>query len=134
MDEKNRGYLLGAAEYMTKPIDRSRPWRECVKGVCPGHPSGRVLVVEDEEITRKTIRDMLEHQGWDVSEAENGRAGLACLDQVCPDVILLDLMMPDMDGFEFTTELRKNEVWRSIPVVVVTAKDLTLEDRLMLNR
>jgi CheY-like chemotaxis protein len=133
VDEKNRGYLLGAAEYMTKPIDRSR-LKGVLKRVCPGHPSGRVLVVEDEEITRKTIRDMLEHQGWDVSEAENGRAGLACLDQVCPDVILLDLMMPDMDGFEFTTELRKNEVWRSIPVVVVTAKDLTLEDRLILNR
>jgi PAS domain S-box-containing protein len=132
VDEKNRGYLLGAAEYMTKPIDRSR-LEGVLKRVCPGQPSGRVLVVEDEEITRKTIRDMLEHQGWQVSEAENGRAGLACLDQVRPDVILLDLMMPDMDGFQFTTELRKNEAWKSIPVVVVTAKDLTMEDRLILN-
>jgi CheY-like chemotaxis protein len=132
VDEKNRGYLLGAAEYMTKPIDRSR-LEGVLKRVCPGQPSGRVLVVEDEEITRKTIREMLEHQGWQVSEAENGRAGLACLDQVRPDVILLDLMMPDMDGFQFTTELRKNEAWKSIPVVVVTAKDLTMEDRLILN-
>jgi CheY-like chemotaxis protein len=91
------------------------------------------LVVEDDIDTREMLRRLLEKEGWAVSEAENGRVALEHVAKTPPGLILLDLMMPDMDGFQFTTELRNHEAWRSIPIVVVTAKDLTVEDRLRLN-
>ena len=72
-------------------------------------------------------------QEWTVAEANNGRVALERIAEDQPDLILLDLMMPEMDGFEFITELRREEKWRSIPVVVVTAKDVTNEERLRLN-
>jgi signal transduction histidine kinase/DNA-binding response OmpR family regulator len=132
VDDKGKGYALGAAEYMVKPIDRDRlaavlrPYRSA------SHPF-RVLVVEDEAVTREMLRRALEKEGWDVIEAEHGRAALELVAEARPGLILLDLMMPEMDGFEFVAELRQNEAWRVIPVVVVTAKDLTAQDRLRLN-
>jgi CheY-like chemotaxis protein len=68
-----------------------------------------------------------------VIEAENGRVTLERMAGTCPDLIFLDLVMSEMDGFEFVAELHKNKEWQTIPVVVVTAKDLTDEDRLHLN-
>ena len=76
---------------------------------------------------------VLEKHGWTAREADNGRAGLTCLQESAPDVIVLDLMMPEMDGFEVIEQLRSRAEWRDIPVVVVTAKDLTEEDRRRLN-
>ena len=84
----------------------------------------------------KKIRELiraLEKAGWTVSEAENGREALEVMSQAEPQLILLDLMMPVMDGFEFVLELRKNESCREIPVIVLTAKDLTEDDRRRLN-
>jgi CheY-like chemotaxis protein len=92
-----------------------------------------VLLVEDQADSRGLIRHMLEQEGWVVAEAENGRAALAKLADNCPELIVLDLMMPEMDGFSFLEALRQRAPWRSIPVVVVTAKDLTAEDRQRLN-
>jgi CheY-like chemotaxis protein len=68
-----------------------------------------------------------------VSEAENGRAALVCMERERPSLILLDLMMPEMDGFEFADPVRQHPEWRSIPIVVLTAKDLTAEERRRLN-
>jgi len=132
VDDKNMGYALGASEYMTKPVDRERLVAILQKYRSDSLPC-RVLVVEDEAMTREMLRRMLEKEGWAVSEAENGRAALERVAENPPGLILLDLMMPEMDGFQFMDELRKNKAWRSIPVVVVTAKDLTAEDRLRLN-
>jgi CheY-like chemotaxis protein len=132
VDEKNLGYTLGAAEYLTKPIDRERLASVLQKYRCTLPPCP-VLVVEDDAATRDLLRRMLEREGWAVSEAENGRVGLARVAECRPELILLDLMMPEMDGFAFVMEIRKTEAWRSIPVVVVTAKDLTDEDRLRLH-
>jgi CheY-like chemotaxis protein len=72
-------------------------------------------------------------QGWVVTEAENGQIGLERMADNQPTLILLDLMMPQMDGFAFVNELQQHESWRSIPVVVLTAKDITPEDRQRLN-
>ena len=117
---------------MTKPIDR-----EQLVAVLDRHgqtPSpGLVLVVEDEAATRELLRRVLEADGWTVSEAENGRVALERVAEQRPDLILLDLMMPEMDGFDFMDELRRREGWGTVPVVVVTANDLTTEDRLRLN-
>jgi CheY-like chemotaxis protein len=90
-------------------------------------------VVEDDATTREMMKQLLERAGWTVCEAHNGRAGLEQVELQTPHLILLDLMMPEMDGFQFVTQLRQRETWRSIPVIVVTAKDLTPEDRFRLN-
>jgi len=131
VDDKNIGYALGAAEYLTKPIGR-KPLADAVarfRADCPQCPHCRVLVVEDDETTLEMNRRTLEKLGLGVVEARNGKEALAVLEREQPCLILLDLMMPVMDGFQFAAELRKHESWRSIPVIVVTAKELTREDR-----
>jgi CheY-like chemotaxis protein len=132
VDDKNMGYALGVADYLTKPVDRDRlvAILQKYRGEDPSRP---VLVVEDDATTREMLRRMLEREGWVVTEAKNGRFALECVAEQRPALILLDLMMPEMDGFQFTEALRKLEAWRSIPIVVVTAKDLTAEDRVRLN-
>jgi CheY-like chemotaxis protein len=92
-----------------------------------------VLVVEDDADTRDMLRRMLTREGWAVTEATNGRVALERVAESQPELILLDLMMPEMDGFAFIEALRQQDAWRSIPVVVVTAKDLTPEDHRRLN-
>jgi PAS domain S-box-containing protein len=130
--DKDMGFLLGASEFLTKPIDRDR-LGSLIKRYRPAVGACEVLVVEDDEPTRQVIRRTLAKQGWTVAEAENGRAALDQVRRLPPSLILLDLMMPEMDGFEFLSELRKNEKWDSIPVVVLTAKDLTPPERAMLS-
>ena len=127
VDEKNRGYSLGAADYLLKPVDRAR-LRTLLLRLC-GSPGGRVLVVDDSDIDRRQIGCAIEQDGWDVIEAENGRVALEALAAACPRAIILDLMMPEMSGFEFLNQFRRHPEWRNIPVVVVTARDLTAEDR-----
>jgi len=132
IDEKRFGYSLGASDYLTKPIDRSRlatiidKYRKPIGG-------GKVLMIEDNADTREMVREMLERDGWLVVEAANGLDGLSKLDEPLPDLILLDLMMPEMDGFAFAAELRRHPEWREIPILVMTAMDLSAEDRLRLN-
>lgn len=132
VDNKNIGFALGASDYITKPIERERLVRVLNKYRCE-EPPCVILVVEDEATIREMMRRMLEKEGWMVAEAENGRVGLEQVVAQQPQLILLDLMMPEMDGFEFVARLRKMPAGQSIPIVVVTAKDITLEDRLKLN-
>ncbi len=88
-----------------------------------------VLVVDDNPEVREVLRRAFEQEGWNVAEASNGREALEQLAQATPSLMLLDLMMPVMDGFEFVMQVRKEPAWRAIPIVVVTAKDITDEDR-----
>jgi PAS domain S-box-containing protein len=131
-DDRNKGFALGASEYLTKPLDRGRlaailqKYRGCALGCS-------ALVVEDEEATRRVLRETLEEERWDVADAADGRAALAAVAGRRPNLILLDLLMPEMDGFEFLEELRKEEANRSIPIVVITAKTVSVEDRMRLN-
>jgi CheY-like chemotaxis protein len=131
VDEKNRGYALGAADYLVKPVDRSK-LVETLKSIC-GSTARHVLLVDDDEVVRRSVRQALEPIGWQVTEAENGQLAVDSLIYAKPDVIILDLMMPKMDGFEFMDELRSRPAWQDIPVVVITAKDLTEQDRDRLN-
>ncbi len=132
VDDKNMGFSLGAADYFTKPIDWQR-----LSGVLKKHrqiaASQTVLVVEDDPPTREMLRRTLEKEGWKVAEAVNGREGLEHLTAQVPAMILLDLMMPEMDGFGFMQELHKRPDCAHVPVIVITAKDLTEEDRRRLN-
>jgi signal transduction histidine kinase/DNA-binding response OmpR family regulator/ligand-binding sensor domain-containing protein len=132
VDDRNMGFALGAADYFTKPIDWHRlsaalkKHRRQVNGQS-------VLLIEDDASTREMMRRTLEKDGWTVHEAENGRRGLEGVAAEVPAIILLDLMMPEMDGFEFMHELRKREECRTVPVIVITARDLTAEDRIRLH-
>jgi adenylate cyclase len=127
LDDRSLGFSLGAADYLNKPVDHKR-LREVLGRHCRHGSSSRVLIVEDEPAAREMIRRMVEKNGWLVTEAENGKFGIDRLRETIPDAILLDLMMPEMDGFEFLSHIRKNAKWRDIPVIVVTAKTLSKED------
>jgi signal transduction histidine kinase/CheY-like chemotaxis protein len=128
VDGRDMGKALGAADYLPKPIDRERLAAVLRKYKC-AHPPCPVLVVEDDAPTRELMKRTLASAGWSVCEAANGRDALALVGKSRPDLILLDLMMPEMDGFQFVEQLRDNPAWREIPVVVVTAKELTSDDR-----
>ena len=132
VDEQRHGMTLGAVGYLTKPIDRDKLIDLMQRFRAPAGPT-QVLVVEDDALQRERIRSWLEPQQWLLAEAENGRMALDRLNASLPDVILLDLMMPEMDGFQLVAELQKHPAWRRIPVIVVTARDLTAEDRMRLN-
>ena len=128
LDNQDLGFALGASDYLTKPIDSDRLARVLIKYA--GHmTSGRVLIVEDDSDTRETLSRRLQEMGWTVSQACNGRMALEEVRKQRPELILLDLMMPDMDGFEFAEELRRSVAWREIPIVVVSAKDISQEDQ-----
>ncbi|MGA3311295.1 MAG: response regulator [Xanthobacteraceae bacterium] len=131
VDEKNRGYSLGACDYLVKPVNRDK-LTEVLRNIC-GSVGGHVLVIDDDDTVRRGMRLALEPAGWKVTEAENGQIALDRLAATRPDAIILDLMMPEMDGFEFLEELRRRADWRDTPVVVVTGRDLTEDDRRRLN-
>jgi signal transduction histidine kinase/CheY-like chemotaxis protein len=131
LDDKSLGFSLGASDFLTKPIRRD-VLLTTVQRYC-ARPSDRVLLVEDDELTRDLIRRLLESEGFQVVEAVNGRVALEEVAKQEPNLILLDLLMPEMDGLEFLTEFGRHERWRSIPVVVVTAKELGAVERGRLN-
>src|SRR5579859_3970987 len=132
VSDKNMGFALGAAEYLTKPIDRAKLLAALRKYGCE-QTACEILVIEDDLNTREVVSRMLQKEGWEVQQAENGRVGLERVATTRPGLILLDLMMPEMDGFAFISEMRQHEQWRTIPIVVITAMDLTPEDRRRLN-
>jgi signal transduction histidine kinase/DNA-binding response OmpR family regulator len=132
IEDRSLGYALGAADYLIKPVERERLLEVLRQHACAELPCS-ILVVEDDLEIREMMRRTLAREGWQVCEAGNGREALEQIEHVRPHLILLDLMMPEMDGFQFVTELRKHEDWRTIPIVVVTAKDLTPEDRARLS-
>lgn len=131
IDDRTRGYALGATEYLIKPVNREK-LTAALRSAC-GTAGRRVLVIDDDEAMRSGVCQSLRRDGWEVDEAANGRLGLDRLAASRPDVIMLDLMMPEMDGFEFLVGMRGKPEWRDIPVLVVTAKDLTADERARLN-
>jgi signal transduction histidine kinase/DNA-binding response OmpR family regulator len=133
VDEIGKGFSLGATDYLTKPVERDQLSAILRKHRLNTAASESILIVEDDEPTRLIIRRILEKEGCKVFEAENGRTGLEQVTRRRPALILLDLMMPEMDGFEFITRLRQEKHGRAIPIVVITAKNLTPEEQVRLN-
>ncbi|NTW02938.1 MAG: response regulator, partial [Oscillochloris sp.] len=128
LDERGLGFAMGATDYLTKPIDMQQ-----LTSVIQRHVERRqnqsIMIIEDDHVTRAMIRRLLEREGWIVYEASDGKDGLEQMTTHQPGLILLDLMMPQMDGFSFVAALRQNPEWSSIPVVVITAKELTEEEQ-----
>jgi CheY-like chemotaxis protein len=125
--DKDMGYTMGAVESLTKPIDR-KLLLDLVHQHVGGEGHQHVLVIEDDESVRSLLHRVMDEAGFKVREAENGAIALELVAEKRPDLILLDLMMPVMDGFDFVLALRQKEQNRSIPIIVITAKDLTEED------
>ena len=130
--DRNLGYALGATDFLTKPVARAQ-----LVALLDRHAGAsgerHALVVDDKTENREVLRRVLGNEGWRVSEAENGLLALEEVAKDPPALILLDLVMPVMDGFEFVLEMRRRDPARQIPIVVVTAKDITEEDRRRLN-
>ena len=132
LDEQRRATSLGAAGYLTKPIDQHTLQRMMGRFRTSARPT-RILLVEDDALQRELMREWLVGEQWMVHEAGNGREALALLRANKPDVILLDLMMPEMDGFQIVAALQEEPLWRDVPVIVITARDLNAKDRERLN-
>ncbi|MDB5509156.1 MAG: domain S-box protein [Hyphomicrobiales bacterium] len=128
IDEQNLAFTLGASDYLAKPIEWDR-----LKGVMDQfrreERAGTAMIVDDDPEARERLDSLLQKEGWKTTQAENGKLALDRMASEPPDLILLDLMMPEMDGFAFLREMRTHAQWRNIPVVVLTAKDITAADR-----
>jgi CheY-like chemotaxis protein len=132
VDEQSRGFVLAETDFVTKPIDWDR-LSVILRPFRAAQSAAPILIVDDDPATRAMTSRHLTAQGWHVIEASNGREALEKLASTRPALILLDLMMPEMDGFQFLERMRRDETWRTIPVVVVTAVDLTAADRARLS-
>jgi signal transduction histidine kinase/DNA-binding response OmpR family regulator len=127
LGDEEMGYMLGASDFLMKPLNPDR-LVEVIDHHRPDGPPCSVMVVDDEPSARKLIRDSMGEVPCDVTEAKDGWAALDMLDEANPDVIILDLMMPGMDGFEFLEELRAKEDRASTPVLMLTDKSLTEQE------
>jgi signal transduction histidine kinase/CheY-like chemotaxis protein len=127
LGDRDMGFALGAAEHLTKPINPKELLRLLAR-VQGSEATPDVLIVDDDATTRDVLRRMLVKEGWSVREAANGAEGLEQLARATPAVMLLDLMMPGVDGFEVLRAVRQDAAWRDIPVVIVTSKDLSREE------
>ncbi len=127
VDERKLGFALGVDAYVTKPVDRAT-LTDVLAQYRMEPASHRVLVVEDDADARTLLRRRLTSAGWLVTEARDGLDALTLMQGERPDLILTDLMMPRMDGFEFVDHLQREPIWRDIPVIVLTSKDITEQD------
>ena len=131
-DNRELAISQGVSDYLMKPVGREQ-LLQSLRRCYPQLAERRVLIVEDDAPTRELMRSILEKNCCTIVEAEHGLAGLERLAETRPDVILLDIMMPEMDGFEFIARVRAEPRCQDIPIVVVTAKTLTAEERAQLN-
>ena len=128
VDNAEMSYALGVEDYLTKPPDRKR-LTQILQHIRKDHSPCQILIVDDDENNRHMLASLVAKTGCVVKEARDGREALASIADRIPELILLDLMMPVMDGFEVVAELNRQGLTGRIPIVVLTAKDLTQDDR-----
>ncbi len=132
VDNKPLGFSLGATDYLLKPIDRDALVQSLTR--ISIRPVKEIMVVDDDEGVREILDDMLKREGYEVSLAKNGVEAIASLGKKMPDLVILDLMMPEMDGFEVVRQMRSHVDWKDVPVLICTAKELTQMERADLMR
>ncbi|HIG28006.1 MAG TPA: response regulator, partial [Verrucomicrobiales bacterium] len=132
IEDRNIGFALGASDYLTKPIQRSR-LSSLLRRYCHNPNASSIMLVEDEPQIREMLAEILRKEEFQVFEARNGREALNTLKTQQPSLILLDLMMPEMDGIQFLEEFRKVDHWKEIPVIIVTGQEISEEDRKRLD-
>jgi CheY-like chemotaxis protein len=123
---------LGATDCLTKPIDWTK-LQICLERLLPKSDPDRILVVEDDPASSELVTRILERDGWKIERVCNGKEAYASMEVSAPALVLLDLMMPEMDGFELVSKLRDHPTLSMVPVVVLTSKMLTPEDHARLN-
>ncbi|WP_353571711.1 response regulator [Candidatus Albibeggiatoa sp. nov. BB20] len=133
LEQQNVGFSLGAAEYLVKPINSKHLKQLLSKYYVEHQEEYTVFVVDDDKLAQSMLEALIQKEGGNVVCAGNGYEALDLLEKQIPNLILLDLLMPKMDGFEFLSRIRQNRIWHNIPVIVLTAKDLTAEERVQLN-
>ena len=132
VDERGKGLALGAADYLVKPVARG-DLLEALARVTPLPAYGKVLAIDDDPIALELIRAVLEPVGYTVLIARGGEEGVALAQAELPDVVLLDLAMPEVDGFAFVERLKDDPVTDAIPIVILTSKTLSQEDEALLS-
>jgi len=132
LDDKNQGFSLGASEYLPKPVSRAQ-LRSVLNKYKLSEHTAEALVIDDDDLTREMLRGLLERDGWSVKLADHGKIALDILQTTTPSIILLDLMMPEMDGFAFLEEIKKHEHLKKVPVVILTAMDISSEEEALLT-
>jgi signal transduction histidine kinase/DNA-binding response OmpR family regulator len=136
VDNKDFGMVLGASDYLVKPIDHERlrtVLADLVPAPVPGDGNGTVLVVDDDPALCDVLGSALSQDGWHVLTASDGEQALAAVAEKHPSAMVLDLMIPNLDGFDVLRAVRSDPSTRDLPIIVVTAKDLTEDDRQQLN-
>ena len=133
LDQRGKGFALGAADYLVKPVDRDEMLDALTRCIPTGMVPRTVLVIDDDSRDRRLIADSLEPEGYTVLSAENGEEGIELVRRERPTVVLLDLLMPGLDGFAVVEQLRADASTADVPIVVLTAKDLRPADRKRLN-
>jgi CheY-like chemotaxis protein/HPt (histidine-containing phosphotransfer) domain-containing protein len=123
---ENRGSIFGAADLLNKPVSREELCSVLRRNVASG--KGKVLVVDDSEDARQIMSEYLADEQATIDTAANGQEALRKLETFSPDLVILDLMMPVMDGMTFLDTIRRDPKHVSLPVVVTTAKELTVQE------
>ena len=127
VDERRKGLALGAADYLVKPVAR-QDLLEALTRVTPLPAYGKVLAIDDDPMALELVRAVLEPVGYAVLTALSGEEGVSLARTELPDVVLLDLVMPEVDGFTVVERLKDDPVTRAIPIVILTSKTLSPED------
>jgi len=133
-DDRQLGFSLGANDFMLKPVNKDQLSEVLDRAIASAHRIRTMLIVDDERTTVEFVGDLLEGRGVQTLKAYGGREGVEMALEHKPDAIILDLMMPEMTGFEVVRRLRDDPAAREIPIVILTAKELTDDEREELNR
>jgi len=129
LDDRGRGFALGAAEYLVKPVGKEQLLAALYRAEAVPERKHTVVAIDDDPVAIELVRAHLETEGWTVLGAADGEAGLELIRERQPSAVLLDLLMPGMDGFEVVEALRADPATASIPVVILTSKSMTREDK-----
>ncbi len=129
LDERGRGFALGAAEYLVKPVGKEQLLAALYRAAAIPERRHTVVAIDDDPLAIELVRASLESEGWTVLGAATGQEGLTLIRERQPSAVLLDLLMPGMDGFEVVEALRADPDTKSVPVVILTSKSMTQQDK-----
>ena len=136
LDERGKGIALGAAEYIVKPANRDdllATLRRLTLTPQTMNGSAKVLVIDDDPLAIELVEAVLQPEGYTVLKTLNGEDGIALANQESPRLIILDLLMPDIDGFTVVERLRADPATANIPIIILTSKSMTRDEKERLN-
>jgi signal transduction histidine kinase/CheY-like chemotaxis protein len=128
VDEQGAGFALGAAEYLVKPVDRAQLLDAVTRCATPRHDRRTLVAIDDDPVDLDLLEAVLGSGGWRVVRAAGGEEGLRAVRRERPAVVVLDLLMPDVDGFEVVEKLRADPLVGDVPILVLTSKEMTRAD------